>query len=588
MESTGEKDRIQMSQSTADILIECGKGHWVRPRDELVYAKGKGSLQTYWLEAGNNARSSISSVSSEESNYFNGVFEMRSAGISAPTKEGATLVESSASNSSLDTKCLIWGSNSELISDEMIYLNKQQRLIDYNVDLLASLLKQVIARRKAISIARRASVDSTSIMRSRSSLDNVFEEKVASSLIEEVKEVIRLPNFDAVAYKEMIDPDSIEFPFEVQTQLQQYVAAIANLYRSTPFHNFEHASHVTMSLNKLLQRVVTPSRTSEITAQASPQTLRRRSLLGGAVTAQNLIADSNGSSSSINFKQQQRQIASDLHNYTYGITSDPLTQFAVVFGALIHDMDHQGVSNSHLIKEEMFLAEKYDNMSIQEQNSFDLAWNLLMDDDQYHALQQCIFPTRGEYQRFRQVVVNVVMATDCFDEKLNEIRERRWNQAFNSDKDCTDWDDENRKATIVIEHLMQASDVAHTMQHWHIYQKWNRRLFDEQYTAFRAGRVDIDPSTWWYMGELKFFQGYVIPLAKKLKDCNVFGVASDECLLYAENNKKEWETKGEQIVIELVANFLQRETEEIQLTQFTEKRGKRRFARRRSLMTTGG
>ena len=33
--------------------------------------------------------------------------------------------------------------------------------------------------------------------------------------------------------------------------------------------------------------------------------------------------------------------------------------------------------------------------------------------------------------------------------------------------------DLDRKATIVIEHIIQASDVSHTMQHWHVYQRWN-------------------------------------------------------------------------------------------------------------------
>jgi hypothetical protein len=33
--------------------------------------------------------------------------------------------------------------------------------------------------------------------------------------------------------------------------------------------------------------------------------------------------------------------AMDLHDYTYGITSDPITQFTLVFCALvIHDVDH--------------------------------------------------------------------------------------------------------------------------------------------------------------------------------------------------------------------------------------------------------
>ena len=45
-----------------------------------------------------------------------------------------------------------------------------------------------------------------------------------------------------------------------------------------------------------------------------------------------------------------------------------------------------------------------------------------------------------------------------------------------------------------------------------------------------------------------FFDFYVIPLAKKLKDCSVFGVSSDEYLNYAEQNRAEWEAKGQQQV----------------------------------------
>ena len=38
------------------------------------------------------------------------------------------------------------------------------------------------------------------------------------------------------------------------------------------------------------------------------------------------------------------------------------------------------------------------------------------------------------------------------------------------------------------------------------------------------------------------------PLAKKLKDCGVFGVSSDEYLNYALENRREWEKKGKAIV----------------------------------------
>ena len=67
-------------------------------------------------------------------------------------------------------------------------------------------------------------------------------------------------------------------------------------------------------------------------------------------------------------------------------------------------------------------------------------------------------------------------------------------------------------------------------------------------------RAEKDPSLGWYEGELGFFDFYIIPLAKKLKECRVFGVASDEYLNYAEANRREWKDKGRDIV----AGYLKR------------------------------
>ena len=61
----------------------------------------------------------------------------------------------------------------------------------------------------------------------------------------------------------------------------------------------EHASHVAMSTTKLLSRIVAPS-ARDFDASMAESKMR-------------------------------------LHDHTYGITSDPLTQFACVLSALIHD-----------------------------------------------------------------------------------------------------------------------------------------------------------------------------------------------------------------------------------------------------------
>jgi hypothetical protein len=138
---------------------------------------------------------------------------------------------------------------------------------------------------------------------------------------------------------------------------------------------------------------------------------------------------------------------------------------------------------------------------------------------------------------------------------LKALRNARWEKAFHpndANQNESRRDAVNRKATIVIEHLIQASDVSHTMQHWHVFRKWNQRLFEEMYAAYCAGRAAKDPSEFWYEGEIGFFDFYVIPLAKKLKDCGVFGVSCDEFLNYAQKNRDEWESRGKEIVAEMV------------------------------------
>lgn len=241
----------------------------------------------------------------------------------------------------------------------------------------------------------------------------------------------------------------------------------------------------------------------------------------------------------------------------------------------MHDVDHAGVSNFQLIQEGATIAKLYKNKSVAEQNSVDLAWDLLMDPN-YKELQKAIYANDSELKRFRQLMVNIVLATDIFDADMKAIREKRWGKAFQFGEAVEEVKLENKpikaiqrdndvaksgiqganlKATIVMEHLIQASDVAHTMQHWQIYLKWNERLFNEMYSAFEQGRAAKDPSLGWYEGEIMFFDKYVVPLAKKLDDCGVFGVASDEYLNYATQNRKQWALMGDKILEGMIQRY---------------------------------
>jgi hypothetical protein len=75
------------------------------------------------------------------------------------------------------------------------------------------------------------------------------------------------------------------------------------------------------------------------------------------------------------------------------------------------------------------------------------------------------------------------------------------------------------------------------------------------WAAYASGRAENDPTEGWYKGEIGFFDGYIIPLATKLKECGVFGNAGDEYLGNALRNKAEWIEKGQAIVAEFEAKI---------------------------------
>lgn len=524
MESTGKACMIQISPTTADILQQSGFAHWLKVREGGVFVKGKGDMQTFWATPTNSA-----------------------------------LTENVAGNQNLEKQislpmCLDWGDESldtalPNLDEKSSDFEKLERLVDWNTDLLHRLLQRIVARRA--SITRKVKVTnqitfkrSQTTSRQKSALQNEtllcgrvemapLRSRSALTPIEEVSEILTMPKFCGKTEHDYQNPDKVILEDLVRVQLRDYVRSVAAAYRDNPFHNFEHASHVALSAWKIMNRIIKPD--DDNFSCASPQT-------------------------QLGLKKRITALAAEIHLSTFGISSDPLMQFAVVFCALIHDADHMGVTNSQLVEEETEVAARYHNKCVAEQNSVHLCWELLLE-SRFGALLSCICSNDEELKRFRQLVVNAVIATDIADKELQLSRKTRWDKAFQQQGRAVEGgtgpnteEDINRKATVVFEYIIQASDVAHTMQHWHIYSKWNERLFKERYHAYLSGREPRDPSRGWYQGELWFFDNYIIPLANKLEHCGVFGVSSDEYLNYAQENRREWEVKGKDIVQAMLEN----------------------------------
>eukprot|EP00980_Cylindrotheca_fusiformis_P013557 scaffold3456_cov112-Cylindrotheca_fusiformis.AAC.3 len=487
MESSGERSRIQISEATADLIKEAGLARWIIRRSRTINVKGKGEMQTYWVC---KSHSSIQPKSTDLKSQM----ETLDEGAEAETEKSSETGEEG---------------DSELLRVEG--MNRTERLVEWTVEVLTSLLEQIVGFRGGVE----NKIQSLSNAESRIGIRG-------KTVLDEFTPIIPLKRFDIEELGRRQSISAVDIGEEAKSQLRHYISTIASMYPDSAFHNFQHACHVTASVKKLLARIVA---------------VGQENGLGASITSE-----------SVNLV--------DLAGHSYGITSDPLTQFAVVFSAIIHDVDHPGVPNAQLVKENTPCAQIY-KKSVAEQKSVDIAWDMLME-DRYAELRACIYETEEDLHRFRQLVVNTVMATDIVDQELQALRKARWETAFDSNKTeklGEGVENQDRKATIVIEHLIQASDVAHTMQHWYIYKKWNERFFMECYRAYQEGRAASDPSTNWYKAEIGFFDYYVIPLAKKLQSCGVFGVSSHEYLTYATSNRDEWVREGETLVQQFLATF---------------------------------
>jgi hypothetical protein len=109
-----------------------------------------------------------------------------------------------------------------------------QRLVDWNVEMLTHLLKQITA----------SPINAVESRSERKRLPKLESELGASAtVLDEVTEIITLPGFDS-STKDHVDPAGIDIGPEVTKQLCEYVSFVAASYRKNPFHNFEVSTQI--------------------------------------------------------------------------------------------------------------------------------------------------------------------------------------------------------------------------------------------------------------------------------------------------------------------------------------------------------
>ncbi len=376
-------------------------------------------------------------------------------------------------------------------------------------------------------------------------------------------------------------------PSQARDELILYVSNIASLYRDVLYHNFEHASHVVASTDVLIAMLKNKR------PQNHNNSKRRCS------------ASTNFSDITSDFSTSQRN-----HPMSNDLSNCPLIHVALVICALVHDVEHQGVGNKQLVDEDDPLAIKYNGKSVAENHSLDVALQMLQE-PRYSCLYTCIvgtpddsnMTTNHNERLFRRIFYDIILATDINSQERLQRNKEKWKLAFEETErsTCTcpilesiqhsdpslkerktpskiNFESENDTiqcmvctlsqeecfpdvnylhTSAVVEQLIQAADIAHNMQSWEIFLKWNIKLYNELWAA-KLARRGPDVSANWFKGQIGFFDFYIIPLAKRLEQCGIFGSLGSLFLYNTNQNRRRWIEEGEERCGEMHSAIVQK------------------------------
>jgi len=245
-----------MSQETADILVEMGKKHLVRQREDKIVAKGKGELTTFWVALGAEPDEDVVEGDEDESEEIPGpinlsrnvstdsimegrnedesdeseeeVVEVMEEEGNSPRKAPSSRKMPNATTPSRARACptgrrrppaVSMSGYAGIMSPKQKKVTKESRLVDWNVEVLSKLLKHVITRRQALGL------------NSPPDGEVRLDRSEGQTVLEEVREIITLPQFVATAAKKQDDPEKTELDSELKKQLHEYVTTLASFYR---------------------------------------------------------------------------------------------------------------------------------------------------------------------------------------------------------------------------------------------------------------------------------------------------------------------------------------------------------------------
>eukprot|EP00002_Diphylleia_rotans_P040140 TRINITY_DN9462_c0_g2_i2.p1 TRINITY_DN9462_c0_g2~~TRINITY_DN9462_c0_g2_i2.p1 ORF type:complete len:1118 (+),score=211.18 TRINITY_DN9462_c0_g2_i2:69-3422(+) len=147
----------------------------------------------------------------------------------------------------------------------------------------------------------------------------------------------------------------------------------------------------------------------------------------------------------------------------------PLEKYALMIGAVCHDLDHPGLNNNFQINSRTELATIYNDASILENHHASLTFRLL----QMRSCPLVSFLSKEEFNDFRKIVIQEILNTDM------AVHFSLTERFCNLSKMTTVSDLQSDQIRLLLNTILHIADISNPAKCWDISKAWSDNVLEE-------------------------------------------------------------------------------------------------------------
>lgn len=225
---------------------------------------------------------------------------------------------------------------------------------------------------------------------------------------------------------------------------------------------------------------------------------------------------------------------------------DEVEKLAILYAALIHDVEHLGVTNMALINKRHELAKKYHNQSVAEMNSLSIGLGVL-ERKNFDLVAQL---SPENQRKFSDFVIDLVLSTDIADFYKKQLLFLKLRDQYDEETGRLRIDNNAGKLALLML-ILRSSDVGSSMQSLPTSHIWVRNYYLEVKLASMRGDGRYFDDDAFFTEQIKYIEGHSMKLIDHLAntgriDQEFIHLLRDNC----NNNQRDWIRGGREMLAE--------------------------------------